>query len=288
MSFIKNQQDVEMKNTYDKLSRKAKLYHRYRNPARYVLILMFVSMTAISILTATVFPVGLYPEPWNSLRVFLFMIPLPVALAIQQVLLKKARPFNLHNEEWTFLDVYEALSYLSSFTEMGIEPDRQKAVKKVARAVERIDDTWTGGSIRLVQDLVDEDLREFRRNLKERIRPNVEAGSEEDLEKSCVFLMDFARYLLKPSHTIDDIKQFNAGMSAIRPLTVEKRKLIDQLIGHSKMKHFIAIIGCGIGGVFAFLFGCYYLGVAKEYAYTAALAFTGTLFIAYVSYVKRK
>lgn len=278
MSVLKHPQLIKV---YEKLSRRASMYRKYSNPAWVSVVLGLVCTGVVSTLADMKL---LEIEP------IFMMFPLLLGIAIFVVLLRMASPYDVRPEDWLFLRIWSILESLDTYRKAGLEPDRNRAVKRLRRVISDVED-WEVSHLALVKETVGKHVIPLKRNLRDRLRPAVEEGDEENLGKSYNFLRGFAEYLVKEKPIVDDIDNLNSLLATITTTPSEKlgfkSKLSTSFRIHRRLQHFFVFIVCGFAGFLAFLIGHWYLSVPIEISYPAGLTVAVGLIAGYLNYMRK-
>jgi len=286
-------ENSKISEAYEKFSRRARLYDKYDKPARWAIPIFFVYLTGFILFMS--FIRAFFPVPYltgsSAGDLMVAFSPIILVLAINEYLSRKAKPYRMRHEEWLFLDVYPALKDLDVYFKAGLEPDRNKAVKKVGRIVKKIDEKWRVGSLTLAKTLIGTHIGKFRQNVKQKLLPAIEEGDEENLKRGYDFLRSFVEYLLKTKPTTDDLNELNDTLLAITTTPSEKRGFMDRFTvpirEYSPLQHISVFVSCIVAGYLAFCIGVYFLHIPVASAYIAGLGFAGTLVIAYITYLRK-
>lgn len=278
---------------YEKLSRRASLFNKYKKPARMVMPIFFVisfSLLFLIIYLRAIFEFPYWTGYWTG-DMIIMISPVVLFLALSEFLSRKAKTYAIRYEEWLFLDVYAILIDINNYFKAGLEIDRKKAIKKVEGIVRTIEEKWGVGGLAIAETTIGTQIQALKQNLMTKLLPAMEKGDEINLKKAGKFLNTFAEYLLRTKPTVDDLDNLNQILSGITVVSSENERFSNQvkeiIKKHTLLKHALIIIGCGLAGYIAFCLGLYVLSITVEYAYTAGVALAGTLFVAYITYMKK-
>ncbi|NJD77415.1 MAG: hypothetical protein FIB08_10020 [Candidatus Methanoperedens sp.] len=162
--------------------------------------------------------------------------------------------------------------------------DASKKLSEVEREINEPD--WNKGSDfwETLTGEANENTRQFKRNLKERLLPSITKGTEEDLKKVCSILEKFAQYLLNP--IIPELKDLNKSMSELSLYPQEKSRLVP-FFGHPYMHHacFLAIFI--VSGAFAYYLSKY-LGSSTDSAISNGFYVPVALIAGYMIFMVKK
>lgn len=275
----------ELDKEYKKLSTRYSLYSKYSKPSSWLLlfsVIYFFSYIPLRDLYLDVLNIKV-GDPRILLPMFL---PAALLLVIAIFISRKAYPYALTTEQYLFLNVYSIITDLDRYYKEKLEYWRVQAGKKIAKVVKSVG-SWSSGDLKLVRKTLGSHLESLNRNFKSKLLPAITEGDEENLLKAHSILISFAQYLLEP--TIDLLEHLNKEMSTITTLPTAKLSLVVRFSNLLKiypvLKHILAGLGCFVGGVFVFLLGVYGFHISVESSYSIGTTFTGTLFIAYITYV---
>ena len=280
MSALK---DPELIKPYEKLSRPAHLCRKYEISAIVSFSLGFGYVIVVAILENL--ELWKFPEP----RIFV-IIPFVLSIAVSALLGEKASTYDLSDENWLFLHIWAILESLDAYRKAGLETDRNKAVKKLEKAISDIEE-WEVSNLTIVKEVVGKHVIPLKQNLRTRLFPAIQEGDEENLEKGYNSLKSFAKYLVKENPELYDLEKLNNRLTTITTIPSEKPRLKSKLSAlfrtHRRLQHILAFISCGFAGFLAYYIGYCYLNVPIGHSYTAGLAFTGVLVAAYLNYIKK-
>jgi cell fate (sporulation/competence/biofilm development) regulator YmcA (YheA/YmcA/DUF963 family) len=197
-------------------------------------------------------------------------------------------PPKLSIEEEEFLKVVESLKNLDTYQKQRIEFSRIEVVKALSKVEQRImEPSW--GSYPLWRGLtkdVNEKLHLLKRNLKERLLPNITQGKEEDIKKAYSITEKLAAYLINP--TVSELEDLNESMSELKPFLKEKVPPIPFFDRHPYMRHLSVLLLNGLCGFLAFYIGVNSLHISTDNAYIAGTTLFGTLTAGYMAIVTRR
>jgi len=257
------------------------MYRKYTTPAWMSIGLGTVSTIVISILDNT----GLL-----EISSILGSIPLFGGVAIFAVLVSRASPYNLSTEEWLFLRIWETVESLEAYRKAGLEPDRNKTVNELRKAINDVEE-WEVGHLTLVKETVGKHVIPLKRNLRDKLLPAIEEGDEENLDIGYNFLGGFAKHLVKEKPTLDDIDSLNDMLKTITTTPSEKvglkSKLSTSFRTHRRLQHILVFIICGIAGFLSFHIGYSYLNVPMEITYPTGLTVAVGLIAGYLNYLRK-
>ena len=175
--------------------------------------------------------------------------------------------------ELFFLKIFGALNDIETYQKEGYELSRSEAAKKLAEFEEEIkepvfvpDSLWES----LTEEEY-ENLRLFKRNIKERLIPNITQGNEEEIEDVHSILEKIAKYLINP--TVTELSDLNKSISELK-LYYEKDSLIPKLARSPELRHaFFLIVFVSISFFISYL--SKKAGVSTDSAYIGGI----TLFV---------
>ena len=275
--------DPELIRPYEKLSRRAHRYRKHHVPAVVSILFGFGYVIVVGILEGM--EVLKIPEP----RI-LWFLPFFLGIIIYAVLGRMASIYDLRNEDWLFLRIWTILESLDAYRKAGLETDRNKAVKKLAKAIGDIEE-WEVSNLTIVKEVVGKHVIPLKQNLRARLIPAIQEGDEENLEKGYDFLKSFAKYLVKENPELYDLEKLNNRLTTITTIPSEKPRLKSRFSAlfrtHRGLQHILVFISCGFAGFLAYHIGYCYLNVPIGHSYTAGLAFAGVLIAAYLNYIKK-
>lgn len=277
-------------DTIERLSERSKQYLKYHRLGFGIFMILYISLMGIPVSFLSFFPISI---PFftligelqvNILTIMSLIICIPSWFSFKKFR-KKRNLYSLSPEEWLVLDINEVNKNLNNYFQDKRDVYLMNAIKNMEKAVEKISDGWGIGRLKLVKNLVGEQINSFKRNIKQRLLPAIRAGNEEGLKSSLKILELISNFLLNPS--VEQLDVINDGMLIFRTITVKKLSTLDKF-KISPMQHLLPLSGCVIGGIFAFCFGLYFLDVSKETSYIAGFTFAGVLLTAYITYITRK
>jgi len=116
----------------------------------------------------------------------------------------------LHKEESLYLRAYETHSNIESYVKEP-SPKRKIYFKRLAlrsaQELVEIVDGWKYGNVRLVSNLVGQQIDLLKDNMKRLVLSNVAKGDESNLRKASEILIELCKYLFSPS--IEKLKELN-------------------------------------------------------------------------------
>ena len=119
----------------------------------------------------------------------------------------------LHKEESLYLSAYETYSNVESYLKED-KPKRKIYFKRIAlRSAKELVDVvggWEYGNVRLVSNLVGQQIDLFKDNMKRLVLSNVAKGDKSNLQKLSEILIEFCKYLMSPS--IEKLERLNEGI----------------------------------------------------------------------------
>jgi hypothetical protein len=119
----------------------------------------------------------------------------------------------LHKEESLYLRAYETHSNIESYIKED-KPKRKIYFKRFAlrsaKELAEIVSGWKYGNVRLVSELVGQQIDLLKDNMKRLVVSNVAKGDESNLRKASEILVEFCKYLGSPS--IEGLEKLNENM----------------------------------------------------------------------------
>ena len=175
--------------------------------------------------------------------------------------------------ELFFLKIFGALNDIETYQKEGYGQSRRDAADKLSKFEEEIkepvfvlDSLWES-----LTEEENENLRLFKRNIKERLNPNITQGNEEEIEKVHSILEKIAKYLINP--TITELDNLNKSISELK-LYYKTDSLMPKLIRSPELRHaFFIILFVSISFFISYL--SKKAGVSTDYAYIGGI----TLFV---------
>jgi len=151
---------------------------------------------------------------------FSFVSYAPIAMILYTLLLRKIRTIKnelgLHKEESLYLRAYETHSNIESYIKED-KPKRKIYFKKISlRSAKELVDVvsgWKYGNVRLVSNLVGQQIDLLKDNMKRLVVSNVAKGDESSLRKASEILVEFCKYLGSPS--IEGLEKLNESMKEL-------------------------------------------------------------------------
>jgi len=212
---------------------------------------------------------------------------------------RKRSGFNLASEEWLLLDVQAILESLDScLGEKNLSRKvyyRNKATDTLKRAVERVSYWRTDraiGKLRIVKNLVGDEIARFRASMENKLLPAVEEGTEEDLKRSRNILNDLRLFLRLTEPPVESLKHINEEMSKLSITRTTKPSPIERIkrsLDRSTVFLLVLLMCAPIGGISTFYFGVLVIGISEGDAYSAAMAAVIGLIVAAIDvFLKRR
>lgn len=187
--------------------------------------------------------------------------------------------------ELFFLKIFGALNDIETYQKEGYGQSRRDAAKKLSEFQEEIkepvfvlDSLWES-----LTEEENENLRLFKRNIKERLNPNITQGNEEEIEKVHSILEKIAKYLINP--TITELDNLNKSISELK-LYYEKDSLMPKLAQSPKLRHAFFLIVFVIISIFISFVGKK-VGVSTDYAYIGGITLFGVQSTLYGMFISR-
>lgn len=277
----------ELLDIYESLNKKLEISKKAeKRLVYYTLILGFIIF-----FLSVIFVIPAILEWYFEINIFYsFLVGSFFGLLLIAVSRYLGRPWppKLSINEHEFFKVVESLKDIETYQKENSDFSRSEAAKKLSKVERRIikpqtmyqNPFWDA----LVKENVDS-LYQFKSNFKERLRPNLIKGNDEDLKKTSFIIEKFAKYLYNP--TISELKDLNKYMLEMNQYP-PKESLLKTIFRHPYMIRLyvlICIIGCIIGcGYLAFYVGIK-AGASIDTAYATAIGVSGTLTTAYLAYI---
>ena len=205
-------------------------------------------------------------------------------------LAKRRRKYQLEDNEWATLYSYLILEELDRSKTKKIELKRdyqRKALRYAKNFLSCIRKRWNIGSFKLVQDSFRKPLDELKKNLEYRIIPSLEEGKEEDIER----VKQIMSFLLSVSGHLElnNIITLNREIVKIpsrepSDLVGLRSRIANYLTAHRVLKNVVVLSTVAVACCVFYYFVVTYAEVAKEYAFTGAIA----LFVAFVTVYYRR
>lgn len=208
-----------------------------------VLILFVIAIASLSSLPPNTqmnfetFPQ--YPLQYSLFWLFIAMavVSLPAKSMLSSKIAKIRGEMGLHKEESLYLHAYETYRNVESYVkETNLKRKvyfRRMAVRSAKELVEIVEG-WKYGNIRLIANLIGQDIDLLRDNMKRLVLANVAKGDESNLVKVTQILIEFCRYLRSPS--IEKLGELNEN---IKDLPYREYKFItkrERLSGYLQSK----------------------------------------------------
>ncbi len=205
---------------------------------------------------------------------------------------RKPLPSKLSIEKEEFIKVYESLEDIETYKEdksddflrTKIEKNLSKVERKIEEPSWNYDTLWET----ITKDIY-EDIRLLKKNIKERLLPNIFHDKEDDAKRAYLTLEKFAQYLLSP--TISGLKELNKSMEELTQHPQKETRIISQLIpilGRPYVRHSYILTIFGFFSFLVFRLGIGVLNVSIDNAYLAGTGLFGALTAGYMAFMIRK
>ena len=264
-----------------RLDKKLQLHKKATKSGRYIskigtIVIIFIFLYYIPILGLAVVDSPLVSMSFNKwaggfiVGSFIGFLLLSIGTREQS---QKAQLAPFAMRELFFLKIFVALNDIETYQKEGYELSRSEAAKKLSKFEGEIrepvfvpDSLWES-----LTGEENENLSIFKRNIKERLIPNITQGNEEEIEEVYSILDKIAKYLINP--TVTELSDLNKSISELK-LYYEKDSLMPKLVHSPKLRHAFYLIVFVIISIFISFVGKK-VGVSNDYTYIGGI----TLFV---------
>lgn len=202
--------------------------------------------------------------------VFLFFIAMSFVSIISRPLLsnkisKIKDELALRKEESLYLCAYETHSNVESYVKED-RPKRKIYLKRIAlRSAKELVDVvsgWKYGNVRLVSNLVGQQIDLLKDNMKRLVVSNVAKGDESSLRKASEILIEFCKYLGSPS--IEKLEELNERMKDLPFIEYKFLTKRERLSGYlqAKPRFFRLLFAGGVTAISMVILWCLNLNLA--------------------------
>ena len=280
----------ELSDSYEDLKNKGELYKKAKRFGNFItglgLIILLLTVSFVIPLILISFGINIVYAIYGSI-LFGFLL-LFIGVKFNR---RKSLPREISIEKEEFIEVYESLKYIETYHNEKSDFLRTEIEKKLSKVERRIEEpSWKSYSLwEIITKEVNEDIRLLKKNIKERLLPNIFHENEEDATRAYITLENFAQYLLSP--TISGLKDLNKSMLELTESSQKETRTISQLIplfGHPYMRHIYVLIIIGFSSILVFQLGIGVLNVSIDNAYIAGTALFAALTGGYMAFMVRK
>ncbi len=245
---------------------------------RYIIVgMVFAYLLDIPL---DIFFIGI-PSGW-ALLVSFAIVFLPWLL-LTIVLIMRVKKYRLSDSEWARFYSYSITNNLELYFKsknLGMKADyRKNALKKAKEFLSKIKEYWEVGNFDLAQEHFGKAVSKLKKNLREKVIPNLRTGNDEALGKIEQLMNNF---FWEP-FSLESIGKLNDGLaklSTTRWITIRLGNRWRIFDTHKILKHEVVISALAI---FCFVFSyvmVVYVEIQKEYVFGGAIAlFIGLLTI---------
>jgi len=282
----------ELMTEYEKLSTRQRLY---QESIRYVNIfigigglLFFLSIIPIApaILQELLF------RFFNILYDFYFLWGLCIIISFILIGIgswinkRRVAPPELSPRESMFLKAIDAIKDIETYLNQEIEFSKIQAIKKLSQIERKLYEPSRTKS--LWKDLTkntEDELRDLKNNLKDRLIPVLKSGGEEEIQQLHPILEDFAKYLLHPDTSA--IKELNNKLRKL-PTAITREITIPLFEKYPRLRHVLYEICFAVAGYVAYRIGIDLIHISNEHAYYVGCLIWVTLTAAYMGGILKK
>lgn len=195
---------------------------------------------------------------------------------------------NVSSEDLLFMDVYAVKTKLDDyFKEKEVAPIyKNQAAKRMKRVTKDLSEGWSTGRLRVVRNIIGNDINAFRRNIKDKLIPSIAKGESDDLKNSYEILKNIMDFLtINPSKEL--LSNINISMSNLQAENVPESTLNQKISSTiSSNSILFSLIICIIYGVAAYFIGLNF-NIPMNYIYTGIVFSIPIIFFAMLSYLRK-
>jgi len=199
---------------------------------------------------------------------------------------RRIAPPELSPRERAFLKTVDAIKDIETYLDQEIEFSKIQVANKLSRIEMELSEPSTIKS--LWKDLIkdsEDDLRNLKNNLKNRLIPAVKSGGKEEIQQLYPILEDFVEYLLHPNTSA--INELNNNLQEL-PTGITKEIAIPLLQRYPKLRHVLYEIGFAIVGYAAYYIGINLIHICSYHAYYVGWLIWATLTAGYIGGAAKK
>ena len=269
----------DLKDTYEKLKRRHKLYSKATTPSNILFLLGFLIMFP-GVLILVVIYVDI-PHPLIGFG--LGMILMYIGGKVNK---RTEKPPILYKTEQEFLNIFDVIKDLENYFSEKIDFHKTEAAKKISKFEKKL--YRQAEERRTLWDELSKDMNReillFKQNLRDKLLPTINMGKDEEVEKTRDIIVNIAEYLLNPKSSL--LENLNESLSKLPNYGEEKEPSIPILERYPKLRHIITEFIFIMGGVSSYFVGVTVLNISTDSAYIAAVALFGTLTAGYMGILK--
>lgn len=244
--------EIDLDSIYGRLAENEAFYYDeiglWEKLDRSALYLLFIAIAtiivSISLLPENIPLLELFPD--YPLQVSLVLIGLGllffalIAKGLGDSKISKIRDeLGLHREERLFLRVYETYMNIDSYlneSNLKRRPFLRRLALESAETMINIVGGWNYGNIKLIRNLIGDQIDLFKDNMKRLVLSNVAKGDERELRKISEMLIEFCKHIHSPS--IENLDKLNNSIKELPfkkyEVLTRKRKMSKYLYGRPR------------------------------------------------------